>query len=64
MMHDPAYGRQMLAGAEDSENETLVLCAVTIRDKFGHFSAAAKPAEEKKDDKKGDAGKYMHGARS
>ena len=61
MMHDAAYGRQMLTAAEDSENEALVLAAVTIRDKFGHFSAA-KPAEEKKDDKP--AGKYMHGARS
>lgn len=65
MMHDPAYGRQMLAAAEDSTNETLVLSAVTIRDKFGHFNAAgAKPAEEKDKEKKPDAGKYMHGARS
>ena len=63
MMHDAAYGRQMLTAAEDSENETLVLAAVTIRDKFGHFSTAAKPAEEKKDEKPA-AGKYMHGARS
>jgi len=64
MMHDPAYGRQMLAAAEDSTNEALVLSALTIRDKFGHFNAAgAKPAEENKD-KKPDAGKYMHGARS
>ena len=61
MMHDPAYGRQMLAAAEDSANEALVLTALTIRDKFGHF--AAKP-EEKKEEKKVDAGKYMHGARS
>jgi hypothetical protein len=63
MMHDSAYGRQMLTAAEDSENETLVLAAITIRDKFGHFNAANKPAEEKKDDKKPE-GKYMHGARS
>src|SRR5262245_45975122 len=62
MMHDAAYGREMLAAAEDTANETLVLCALTIRDKFGHFNAAAKP-EEKKDEKKPD-GKYMHGARS
>jgi len=61
MMHDAAYGRQMLAAAEDSTNETLVLCAITIRDKLGHFGAA-KPAEEKKED--APAGKYMHGARS
>jgi hypothetical protein len=64
MMHDPAYGRQMLAAAEDSTSEALVLCAVTIRDKFGHFSAAsAKPAEGKEKDKKPE-GKYLHGARS
>jgi hypothetical protein len=63
MMHDPAYGRQMLTAAEDSVNEALVLAAITIRDKFGHFNAGAKPAEEKKDEKPA-AGKYMHGARS
>ena len=63
MMHDAAYGRQMLAAAEESDNESLVLAAVTIRDKFGHFNAGAKPAEEKKEDKKPE-GKYMHGARS
>ena len=63
MMHDAAYGRQMLAAAEDSTNETLVLAALTIRDKLGHFNAAAKPAEEKDKETKTD-GKYMHGARS
>ena len=63
MMHDAAYGRQMLAAAEESENEALVLCSVTIRDKFGQFSAPApKPAEEKNTEVA--AGKYMHGARS
>jgi len=63
MMNDPAYGRQMLAAAEESENETLVLTAVTIRDKFGHFGSAQPKTEEAKE-KKVDAGKYMHGARS
>src|SRR3954462_13422968 len=53
MMQDAAYGRQMLAVAEDSTNEALVLSAVPLRDKFGHFSAAAaaKPAEDKDKDK-------------
>lgn len=65
MVHDGAYGRELLAAAETSDNEALVLAALTIRDKFGHFgSAAAKPADEKEKDKKPDAGKYMHGARS
>lgn len=66
MMQDAAYGRQMLSVAEDSTNETLVLAALTIRDKLGHFSAAAaKPAEDKEKDKdKKPDGKYMHGARS
>jgi hypothetical protein len=64
MMRDAAYGRQLLAAAEDSENEALVLCSVTIRDKFGHFSAAqSNPAEEKRSDAPS-GGKYMHGARS
>ena len=63
MMQDAAYGRQMLSVAEDSTNEAMVLAALTIRDKFGHFNAAQqKPAEEKKTD--APAGKYMHGARS
>jgi hypothetical protein len=64
MMHDPAYGRQMLAAAEESDNESLVLSAVTIRDKLGQFKTGAqqKPAEEKKAE--APAGKYMHGARS
>ena len=63
MMRDAAYGRQLLAAAEECENEALVLAAVTIRDKFGHFNAGSKPAEEKKEEKKPE-GKYMHGARS
>lgn len=63
MVHDAAYCRQMLAAAEDSANEALVRGAVTIRDKLGHFGAAAKPAEEKDKDKKTD-GRYLHGARS
>lgn len=63
MMHNAEYGRQMLSVAEDSENEALVLSAVTIRDKFGHFnSPQQKPAEEKKAD--APSGKYLHGARS
>jgi len=61
MMQDGAYGRQMLAAAEDTSNETLVLLAVTLRDKFGHFQAAPKQEEKKKEDANS---KYMHGARS
>jgi hypothetical protein len=64
MVHDAAYARQMLTAAEDSTNETLVLSAVTIRDKLGHFNTASpqKTAEEKKAE--GPASKYLHGARS
>jgi len=61
MMQDAAYGRQMLAAAEDSNNETLVLLAVTLRDKFGHFKAAPKEEEKKKEEP---GTKYLHGARS
>ena len=61
MMQDGAYGRQLLAAAEDSSNETLVLAAITLRDKFGHFKEP-KAEEEKKADAPDK--KYLHGARS
>lgn len=64
LLRDAAYGREILAVAEDSENEALVLLALTIRDKFGHLVVAPAPQgkEEKKDDTP--PSKYLHGARS
>lgn len=65
---DTTYARQILAMAEDSENESLVVLALTLHDKFGLLKAAAhilgsgptkpdKPEEER-------PGRYLFGARS
>jgi len=64
LMHDAVYGRKVLTIAEESGNEILVVAALTIRDKFGHFANVdTTPAEEKKDGEV-PKGKYLHGARS
>lgn len=72
MLSDPAYGRQLLAQAEESENETLVVLALAIKDKLGFLKVAATPApvpapkapaaEQKA--ATADAKKYMYGPRS
>lgn len=71
---DTAYARQILALAEDSENETLVVLALTLHDKFGLLKAAgqalgANPATPDKTDKTSKTedertGRYLFGARS
>lgn len=44
---DPAYARQVLAAAEDSDNEVLVTLALGLRDKLGLLAAPpAKPAAQ------------------
>jgi hypothetical protein len=63
LMHDAVYGRKVLTIAEESGNEILVVAALTIRDKFGHFAVADASADEKKDAEAA-KGKYLHGARS
>jgi hypothetical protein len=63
LLHDAAYGRQMLAVAEETQSEALVLLALTIRDKFGHLDVAPAPrAAEESAAMPGR--KYVHGARS
>jgi hypothetical protein len=73
MLSDPAYGRQVLAQAEDCDNETLVVLALGIKDKLGYLKVAAAPpappgpaaAEKKQPVAAGaDAKKYMYGPRS
>ncbi len=70
LLRDAAYGRQIMALAEESENETLVFVALSIKDKLGHLKVAPAPAAlapaEKPQDKKPAApsGKYFYGPRS
>lgn len=66
LMHDATYGRKVLAIAEESGSEPLVIAALTIRDKFGHFAVAtaAAPQSEEKKNTDAPAVKYLHGARS
>jgi hypothetical protein len=70
LLRDAAYGRQIMALAEESEDQTLVFVALSIKDKLGHLKVAtapaAAPAQEKPQDKKGAApsGKYLYGPRS
>ncbi len=65
---DTGYARQILALAEDSENEALVVLALTLHDKFGLLKAATQalnpsstPASATKPE---DNGRYRFGARS
>jgi hypothetical protein len=72
LLRDAAYGRQIMALAEESENETLVFVALSIKDKLGHLKVAPAPAPaasaaaEKPQEKKPAAqtGKYFYGPRS
>ena len=70
MLGDPAYGRQVLAQAEDCDNETLVVLALAIKDKLGYLKVAAAPpppaatAAAEKKPAAADTKKYMYGPRS
>ena len=66
LVHDAAYGRKVLTIAEESENEALVVAALTLRDKFGHFAVSSQPRAGEEEKKKADAPelKYLHGVRS
>jgi hypothetical protein len=67
LLRDAAYGRQIMALAEESENETLVFVALSIKDKLGHLKVAPAPAappaaQEKPQDKQpATSGKYFYG---
>jgi hypothetical protein len=67
---DPAYARQVLGAAEDSDNEVLVTLALGIRDKLGFLAeptakpAAPAPAEPAPSAAAAKLGKkYFYGAR-
>jgi len=70
MLGDTAYGRQVLAQAEESANETLVVLALSIKDKLGYLKVAPAvppPAPVAPAEKKPAAAaekKYMYGPRS
>ena len=68
MLGDAAYGRQVLAHAEDSGNETLVMLALSIKDQLGYLKVAptapppSAPVETKPIAARNK--KYMFGPRS
>jgi hypothetical protein len=64
LLSDAAYGRQILIAAEESDNEALVLLALTLRDKLGHLVAAPAPQTEEEKNAAEPPGKYKHGPRS
>ncbi|HEX9390418.1 MAG TPA: hypothetical protein VF928_03805 [Usitatibacteraceae bacterium] len=65
LISDAPYGKDLLSLAEDSDNETLVLMALSLKDKLGLLpqprAAEATPAEAGADAKPND--KYVRGAR-
>ncbi len=65
LISDPVYGREILTVAENTDDETLVVMALDLKDKLGLLpqprAAEAKPAESAVDAKLGD--KYVRGAR-
>ncbi len=65
LIADAPYGKDLLSLAEDSDNETLVLMALSLKDKLGLLPqprvAEATPAEGEADAKPND--KYVRGAR-
>lgn len=69
MLGDAAYGRQVLAQAEETANETLVVLALAIKDKLGYLRVAAAaptpaPVPAEKKPAAADTKKYMYGPRS
>ena len=68
MLGDAAYGRQVLAHAEDSGDETLVMLALSIKDQLGYLKVAptapppSAPVETKPTAARNE--KYMFGPRS
>jgi len=70
MLGDASYGRQVLAQAEESANETLVVLALAIKDKLGYLKVAAAPpapvakVAAEKAPEAADTKKYMYGPRS
>ena len=68
LIADPAYGREILAAAEESDNDQLVLLAIELKDKLGMLpqpkpGAATAPAETAGEEGEGQEKKYIRGVR-
>jgi len=63
LTHDRDYAKEILAKASESDNEDLVLAAITLEDRFGLL--ADKPSKLKvvEPDSEHDKEKYKYGAR-
>jgi len=62
LTHDAAYAREVLEKASQSDNEDLVLAAITLQDRFGLL--AEKPSTEEPAEPEARATeKYKFGAR-
>jgi hypothetical protein len=66
LLGDAAYGRQVLAQAEDSGNEMLVVLALSIKDQLGYLKVVPPPPPAPVEAKAApaDRKKYMFGPRS
>jgi hypothetical protein len=62
LTHDREYASQILEKATHSDDEGLVLAAITLQDRFGLLADTPTKVEEAKA-KEGSADKYKFGAR-
>lgn len=68
LIAEPAYGREILTAAEESDNDQLVLLAIELKDKLGMLPqpkpGATPPAAEANGvDAEGQEKKYIRGVR-
>ena len=68
LIAEPAYGNEILATAEESDNEQLVLMALELKDKLGLLpqpkaGAAPAPAKDDAEEAEGQQKKYIRGVR-
>jgi hypothetical protein len=65
LMAEPAYAREVIAKAEDSDNEVLAMLALTLHEKLGLMKAPPPaPAAPARPASSVDPQKYKFGARS
>jgi hypothetical protein len=63
LTHDREYAAEVLAKATHSDNEDLVLAAITLQDRFGLLSEVPAKAEESAEGRGVSPDKYKFGAR-